>query len=501
LSLLHLAAQTKEGLPRSAPETQGVSSRGISDFLDAAGKSKNEFHSFMFLRHGKVIAEGWWNPYRSDLKHSLYSVSKSFTSTAIGFAVSEGRMSVNDKIISFFPGDLPDSIPPYLSALTVKDMLSMLEGQNPDPTFSVTSRDSNWVKAFLALPIVHKPGTEFLYNTLGVYVLSAIVQKVTGEKVIDYLTPRLFQPLGIRGMDWEVSPQGINTGGWGLRLKTEDMAKVGQLYLQKGKWNGRQLLPQAWIEAAVTSRNDQGPEWASHTPRDSSDWRQGYGYLFWRCRHNAFRADGAMGQYIIVMPDEDAVIAITCETPDMQDEINLVWRYLLAAMHKDPLPADEAAETALKRQCAALALPLPPKSANLPASARISGKSFSIAPNNEHVAALSFRFTSNLCHVAWKTDTAVYELTFGPGAWQLGETTKRGPYLVADAKASLTGLPPFRIAGSYRWKDGNTLELVLRYIESPHTQTIICHFDQGKISVRIRSSLDGGRAETVLNGA
>ncbi len=336
----HISAQKNNALSLSVPEKQGVSSEGISNFLDAAAKSKTEFHSFMMLRHGKVVAQGWWNPYSADLKHTMYSCSKSFTATAIGFAVNEKLLTVNDKVVSFFPKELPDTISSFLSELTVKDVLSMSDGMEPDPTFTVASRDSNWIKSFLAIPILHEPGSTFLYNSLGTYILSAIVQKVTGQKVVDYLKPRLFEPLGITGMDWEVDPKGINTGGWGLRIKTEDMAKFGQLFLQKGKWNGKQILPSAWVEEASTLKIIQHPGY-SQAKRDSSDWEQGYCYQIWRCRHNAYRGDGAFGQFIIVMPDEDAVIAITAETPDMQEEINLVWQYLLPAMHDGKLPVNK----------------------------------------------------------------------------------------------------------------------------------------------------------------
>jgi CubicO group peptidase (beta-lactamase class C family) len=186
---------------------------------------------------------------------------------------------------------------------------------------------------FLALPIEHKPGTKFVYNSLATYMLSAIVQKVTGEKVIDYLYPRLFRPLGIVGAKWEVSPTGINTGGWGLYIKTEDMAKMGQFTLQKGKWNGKQLLPTAWFDEATAAHITQPPVWfpAGGDVKDS-DWVQGYGYQLWRCRHNAFRADGANGQFIIVLPEKDAVIVTTANITDMQGEINLIWDNLLPAL-------------------------------------------------------------------------------------------------------------------------------------------------------------------------
>jgi CubicO group peptidase (beta-lactamase class C family) len=324
-------------LPRSTPEAEGVTSSDILDFIEATENSKNELYSFMVLRHGKVVSEGWWNPYRSDLKHTMYSTSKSFTSTAAGFAVTEGLLSVNDKVTSFFPDQLPDTVSEYLESLTVKNLLSMSVGQEPDPTFQVVTRDSNWVKTFLALPIKKKPGTEFLYNTLATYMVSAIVQKVTGRKVIDYLKPRLFEPLAIEGVDWEEDANGINVGGWGLRVKTEDMAKLGQLYLQNGVWNGKQILSEAWIKEATTAVIQDSAPYLPEEKKDSSDWAQGYGYQFWRCRHNAFRADGAYGQYIIVIPEKDAVIAITSETPDMQDELNLVWKFLLPALKDETL--------------------------------------------------------------------------------------------------------------------------------------------------------------------
>jgi len=152
-----LHAQKTQLLPRSTPEAEAVSSKGIIAFLDAAAKSKNEFHSIMILRHGKVVAEGWWNPYSASLKHTMYSTSKSFTATAAGFAISEKRLSIDDKVISFFPNDLPDTVSPYLAELTVKDVLMMSDGQEPDPTSTVVPRDSNWVKGFLALPFSPRP--------------------------------------------------------------------------------------------------------------------------------------------------------------------------------------------------------------------------------------------------------------------------------------------------------------------------------------------------------
>jgi len=428
----------------------------------------------------------------------MYSCSKSFTATAVGFAVNEKLLSLSDKVISFFPDQLPDTISDNLKALTVKDVLSMSDGQDPDPTFTVASRDTNWVKSFLTVPILYKPGSTFLYNSLGTYMLSAIVQKVTGQKIIDYLTPRLFTPLGITGMDWEVDPKGINTGGWGLRIKTEDMAKFGQLFLQKGKWNGKQVLPESWVKEASTLKIVQHPEY-SKAKRDSSDWEQGYCYQMWRCRHNAYRGDGAYGQFIIVLPEEDAVIAITAETLDMQTELNLVWDYLLPAFHKGALQENAKASAKLQQQLARLALPVPAKN-NIAAAVSNFSKTFSIESNANHVQSIAFSFNNGVCEVKIGTDTAVHQLSFAAGNWQLGETPRHGPSLVEAAKASFVSLPAFKIAGAYTFKDEHTIELTLRYIESPHTERMTCHIDGDTINITVAKSLDFGSKVTELKG-
>ena len=479
--------QEDGSLPRSTPSAEGVDSRGIIDFLKAAADSKNEFHSLMFLRHGKVVAEGWWYPYAPELKHTLYSTSKSFTSTAVGFAVSAGNFKVTDKVISFFPGSLPDTVSQNLKDMEVKDLLTMSAGQDPDPTFLIPQNYTDWVKAFLARPVVNKPGTKFLYNSMASYMLSAIVQKVTGEKIIDYLTPRFFTPLGIKGMDWETDPMGINTGGWGLRLKTEDMAKFGQFYLQNGLWGNNQLLPAEWVKEATTYKIDQAPGVADSI-RSKSDWMQGYCYQFWRCRHDAFRADGAYGQYIIVMPDKDAVIAITCETPDMQDELNMVWEYLLPAIKDEPLPPNSETDTELKQLLSSLAVKLPEQGTTSDLEQLINGKKYDLEENNSNMENLAFRFSGDSCLVTMGVNGKNYEFSFGKNKWAIGTTTLPGPNLLMGEKGYFQGLPPVKTAGIYRFRDDNKLELTLRYIESPHTETLTCIFDGDRIAVNRKYS-------------
>jgi Beta-lactamase len=491
-------AQTGTPLPRSTPEAEGVSSSAILKFINAVEKSKNELHSFMILRHGKVIAEGWWDPYKPSLRHTLYSATKTFTSTAVGFAVSENKLKLSDKVISFFPNDLPVTISANLDALTVKDVLIMSDGMDPEPS-ALAGKSKNWVKAFLTTPIVFKPGTVFLYNSIGTFMLSAIVQKVTGQKVIDYLKPRLFDPLGISGMDWEENLMSVNTGGWGLRVKTEDMAKLGQLYLQKGVWNGTQLIPASWIEEATTAKIIQHPT-MPQSKKDSNDWEQGYGYQIWRSRHHSYRADGAFGQYILVLPELDAVIAIQEETPSMQDELNLVWDYLLPSFKKDRLPGDPKSETALKAKLSTLLL--------VPASGSFTSfttnkdllKYFILEPNENQIKSISIQIKDSICHFIMNTGIDTYNLYYGVGYWKTGQTNKPGPSLVSTAMENWALLSPYKVAGNFYWKDDQTLIMQMRYIESPHTETFICHFDGKKITVDIERSFDYGSKKSVMIG-
>ncbi|MDB6172820.1 MAG: flp 1 [Chthoniobacteraceae bacterium] len=322
-------------LPRSLPEAQGVSSADIRAFVEAANRQISTMHSFMLVRHGQVVAEGWWKPEAAEKPHVMHSLSKSFTSTAVGLAIADGKLSLDDLVFSFFPEEAPAEPSDKLKAMRVRDLLTMTTGNETEAKFT---SDKSWVQTFLAQPVPHKPGTHFLYNTSGSHMLSAIVRKVTGETVLEYLKPRLFEPLGIQEPEWGSSPQGNTFGGWGLKIRTEDIAKFGQLYLQKGNWNGKQLVPVSWVEQATAKQVSNGSD-------PTKDWDQGYGFQFWRCRHGAYRGDGANGQFCIVLPEEDAVIAITADTRDMQAELNVVWDKLLPAFHPAPLPpnSDEVA--------------------------------------------------------------------------------------------------------------------------------------------------------------
>ena len=334
-------------LPRSTPEAQGVSSQAVYDFIEAEDQI-NTLHSVMVVRHGQVIAEAWWKPEAADKPHVLWSLSKSFNATAVGLAIEEGKLNLDDHVLKFFPNDAPANPSDNLKALTVRDLLTMTGGHDTEPQMWLGGPS---VKTFLAHPFVHQPGTHFQYNTMGSYTLSAIVTKVTGQTSLEFLKPRLFEPLGIENPQWATSAEGNSLGGYGLSLCTEDIAKFGQLYLQKGKWNGKQLVPEKWIEAATSKQvpNDQ----ESHA-KMGPDWRQGYCFQFWRCTHNAYRGDGAAGQFCVVIPDKDVVIAITALTGNMQGELNAIWDKLYPAFGAEALPDDAAGQEKLKQAIANL---------------------------------------------------------------------------------------------------------------------------------------------------
>ncbi|MBP3711109.1 MAG: serine hydrolase [Bacteroidaceae bacterium] len=328
-------AKETASLKRAKPDSK--LDAAMESYLQAAENQKLNIQSVMVLQHGKVKYEKWMNGGEPQTPHVLNSVSKTFTSAAAGFAIEEGLLSLDDKLVSFFPDDLPASPSENLKKVTIRNLLTMNCGHDSEP--SRKKEGDTWVRTFLAWPVQHEPGTFFCYNSMGTYMLSAIVQKVTGQKVVDYLQPRLFDPLGIEAPNWDESPQGINCGGWGLYLKTEDLAKMGQLLLQKGKWKGKQVLPKRYVTEMVRRQVPCQPSWIradkvaeSGLTIENSDWVQGYGYQVWRCRHNAYRADGAGGQYIIVIPEKDAVVVNTAQLNDMQAELSLIWDFILPAL-------------------------------------------------------------------------------------------------------------------------------------------------------------------------
>jgi CubicO group peptidase (beta-lactamase class C family) len=465
-----LGAAPAKGLPRSSPEEQGVSSSAILAFVEAADRDIDALHSVIVVRHGHVVAEGWWTPYDAESRHELYSLSKSFTSTAVGLAVAEGKLSVDDEILKFFPDEAPSEPSKNLKSMRVSDLLRMSTGQQTEPGRT----GSNWAKSFLAQPVPFKPGTHFLYNTSATYMLSATVQKVTGLTVLDYLKPRLFEPLGIEDPTWGISPEGVSLGGYGLSVRTEDIAKFGQLYLQKGKWDGKQLVPESWVEAATARQTSNGSN-------PKSDWDQGYGYQFWRCRHGAYRGDGAFGQYCIVLPEQDAVIAITSGVKDMQAVLDLVWDKLLPGFKTSPLATDDEARDKLRHALTNLKMKTPEGPASNATAEKVSGKKYVFDSNPRKIESIVLTPAgkdNDDVAIAMKIDGEDRRIRCGKGSWRRGRL------------ALLRPEQPTAAAGA--WTGDDTYTAKVCFVETPFNATLTLKFDGDTLLLDIGSNVGFG---------
>jgi CubicO group peptidase (beta-lactamase class C family) len=443
-------------LPRLAPESTGFSEFHVRAFLREIELRKLELHSFMVLRQGGVVAEGWWHPFREEDPHLLYSLSKSFTSTAVGLAISEGRFGIEDKVVSFFPDDVPSDPSKNLLDLNVKHLLTMSAGretENPRELFN--SSDGNWVRAFLSTEFVHAPGSRFFYDSSATYMLAAILHRVTGQTLLEYLTPRLLEPLGILEATWESCPRGVNVGGWGMSLTTESIAKFGLLLLQKGEWEGRQLVPGCWIEEATSAQISNGTD-------PESDWAQGYGYQFWRSRFGAFRGDGAFGQYCIVHPGEQMVVAITSSVTDMQAVLNAVWANLLV----------NRSETSATKP---LVLQGPVGKFESPCIQLQNPTGFATDRGR-----LTFEVREDRVILTISEGDRESTVIAGYGHWTTFED---------DAFY----FEPLELAGSATWSSENELRMVFKHLKSPTTFSLVCRFEGDSVSVRLEAQNILGR--------
>lgn len=446
-------------LPRATPESQGISSAALLKVVNTLDEKIDGMHSVMLVRHGKVILEGWWKPYDAQHNHVLYSLSKSFTSTAVGFAVAEGKLTIDDEVLKFFPGDAPAEPTGNLKAMRVRDILTMSTGHQDEPP---VAPDKISAKSFLAQPVPHLPGTHFKYNTPATFMQSAIVQKLTGQTTLDYLRPRLFEPLGIANPVWDTNFEGICLGGYGLRVRTEDIAKFGQLYLQKGKWNGKQLVPANWVEQASARQVSNGSN-------PKSDWNQGYGFQFWRSRNNAYRGDGAFGQYCVVLPEQDAVVAITSGVKDMQAVLNVLWDQLLPVMEPKKMKADHATQKQLTERLAALEIKPAVGAAASPQSSRAANRTYTFPANDQKIERLQLTTASSgELTLAVRVNGRDAKVACGHRQWRSG----RGPF----AGGYLADFPDEPLAGTFGWTADDALQIKICAIETPYHLTLKLKF-------------------------
>lgn len=482
-------------LPRSAPSAQNTDARGVIAFLDAldasadngsgrSGQPGTELHSLMLLRHGQVIAEGWWAPYTPDGVQHVYSLSKSFTSAAAGFAWAEGLLDLDAPVVSYFPELDAEVTDPRSRSILVRHIASMAAGHSSEQWDRALAADHDEpVRGFLLEPPDGEPGATFAYSQSTTYTLAAIIQRVTGQTLLQYLRPRLFEPLGVERAFWTQHPVGRDLGFAGLHVTTEAVARLGQLHLRGGVWEGRQLLAPEWVAEATRTQVENGTD-------PASDWAQGYGFQFWMARHG-YRGDGAFGQFCVVLPEQDVVLAMTTETSDLQSVLNAAWTHLLPAFEgTGPDPA--AADAALARRLTDLQVPF---RAGTGAGTAAEAESDADADVNA-ATATDTELPASEFTVAHSVLDRLIGVSFTPQELTLHE-----------ADGTTTTLP--LVPGSWPVRDHlaaraartgpDTVVAHVQFIQSPHKLQITCDLRTGTFDAAWRNVPLGVRSSSALS--
>lgn len=450
------------------------------NFIDSIYEKQINMHSFMILRHGKVAAEGYFKPFNETLRHNIFSISKSVTSAAIGIAIGEGLISLEDKIVDFFPEKLEGEVHKFTAMMKIKHLLSMA---TVHPHSTDTSIE-DWVKGFLNTPPSHIPGTTFAYDTTGTHTLCAILQKVTGMTVHEYLRTRIFDAVGIGEIEWESCPLGINKGGSGIKCTTEDLARFGQLYLQRGEWENKQVLPKGWVELSTARQIDNS------NARMLLDVQLGYGYQFWRTRHNSYCAFGMAGQLVIVIPDKDTVFACTANTLLYKDGQQMImesfWDNIYPALFDGAVDEETASYNELKERLESLSLVLPKGENESSTAKRINGKKFNLEKNTLGYDSCEFIFEEKVSKLRFSKGDTDIELYFGMNKW-------------------IEGIDPFlnlKCASSGVWVDEKTCIIHSQIFDELQMFILVCHFKEYYMTIQLQpvGVLKTEKLETYLNG-
>ncbi len=477
-----------DGLTRSSPDEAGIDSRIVLNFIDSVFAKELDLHSFMLYRHGNVVAEGWSWPYQSHRPHMMHSLTKSVTACGVGMALDEGYFSLNDKVVSFFDEELPADVGSKLESMTIRDLLTMQSGHDKSVSGSVFRQvETSWVSEFFKIPVVYDPGTHFLYSSALSFMLSAIITKTTGERLRDYLEPRLFSPLGISDLTWDSSPNGINSGGNGLSWTTADTLKLGIVHLRMGDWGGRQLIPRRWVEEATRSQ--------------VSD--EQYGYHWWQNNSvNAYYAHGAFGQFSIVFPKYDAVLALTAGVQD-DSLLDLVWQHFPAAFGDTTSQRNEGANGELRNRTDNLRLLPEPHYTTSPLAQQLSGRTYVIEPNDDNVSKVRLVFSDGNLDFWLSDDRGDHRVIVGISDWIESTTSMTGNKLHHQYQSN-----DMKVVANGRWWDEQTLEMTWQFVETAWVDHVVCRFYNDRISIdrrvnanyapRVRPTLRGRDAQTTL---
>ena len=476
MASLSANAQTNE-LPRSTPEEQGVPSKALVALFDSLhALPLTDMHAVVVMRHGRVIGEMYPKPYAPEYRHTMYSCSKTFVGIAVGLAIEDNRLRLDDRVAVIFPELLPESVSKDLADMTVRHLLTMASGVKPD--WNMRSRGTEWIRTFLSKP-VKEPGTQYAYDSMVSYMLAAVVQKVTGKKLTEYLQERVFTPMNVTEWAWEESPEGVNTGGWGVHIQPESLAKFGQLILNEGRWEGKQLVPAEWIREMCKKHRETG--------------REVYGYHIWHCggHDGAVRADGALGQYVISVLDKDMVVVMTEATlGNGRDQRRLIWDVLLPHIQDEPLPANKKDYQKLLKKQEGYKLAEVKGKASSAFASNWENKTIELGKNTFGWKSLKLNFgKKEVTMTVTETNGKSYELPFGYQQWRTTTFDSYPPYSITpiDRFKGLEG--PYFASGSYAWISKEELQLKVHYVNWVSALEITFRLDEnGEVKLNVQTN-------------
>lgn len=463
-------------LPRISPSFAGLSASGIETLLRAMDSAGLELHSFMLARRGQVVAEAWWRPYGPQRVHMMHSVTKALTSTGVGVAVHEGLFSLEDRVLSFFPERTPADSSGHLAQMRVRDLLTQTSGHDHGVSGAVwRSISTSWIDEFLKIPVAHPPGTHFQYSSATSFMLSAIVTRTSGQSLQDYLASRVFEPIAMRSVLWDMGPEGINPGGNGASMTSEDLLRLAILYAADGCWNGNRVLPEGWVSA--TSK---------------ADTARPYGYHWWVWPEQpGFFAFGAFGQYAFVFPEHELALVTTAAVPGSISRPDvgippLIWDYLPRIVTGADATIESDASLAHYLQCRQLEL----GGTNAPGhrASNVSGMRFEAESNADGIQAIRIDFSESRCRVLLQYEHHTHCINAGLGEAQVeSETTLPGAGLHH-------GYEPERlktVASGY-WNAANIFTLKCQYIETAFCDTFVFVINNNSLNMQRSVNVNGG---------
>ena len=466
----------RQGFITATPESAGVPSRAVTAFLKRLDDNELCMHGVMLFKNGKLLAEGYAPPYTADRKHRMYSISKSFTALGIGIMADEGKLTLDDRIVGHFPEYAPGPVHPFLAEATIRDMLTMRDCHN-----STLRTIGEW----FSTPPTHPAGTVFMYNTTCTNLLCAIIERISGGTLMEYLYPRMLEPIGFTpGCACIKGTWGYSWSGSGIICTPGDLAKVAMLCMNGGVWDGRRLISESFIKEAVSKQTD------NYIANDDPEHQQGYGYQIWRTRFNGFGFFGMGTQLAVALPDKDLLLITTGDTQGTTggsaSVLRSFWETVVPSVIDGVLPEDRSAQQELEDALNDVGLLKMKGAAESPVVNNISGKTYRLFDNTNGWKTARFEFGGGGGAIIYETGRGIKKIPFGFGAFKRFEFPETHFPGMEMRVPSGIGYESYASAG---WSDERTLN-ILCYLIGDYCGNL-----------RITAVFDGDRATIYLKKA